>query len=266
MGQMKSNHLFLIPLICSACFVPSSIAWSQSKSPPVGKPTKGVRVPFVGCASDGQKGPQASPKGKYKTVLIDGEHVRQLAYYRAEDGFGVLAPRGWNCFSTYGSNGSSLYVSPNPIDGRSLFSTDWKGFTGEVIQLSVKEGGTSGRFEVAKFIARVFPTYMEFVQNVVTEGIERATDFPQGPYPNDRLKYLSDRALEFETPPNAKGLGTDSRLQSNGMSIRGAAILIGEEPSLVYLSTRLSEENRDLTQDIIKQVEIESADSATQPN
>jgi hypothetical protein len=74
-------------------------------------------------------------------------------------GLGVLAPRGWHCFSTYGSNGSNLFVSPVPIDGKALFSADWKGFMGDVVQLSVMDGGTSGRFEVAKVVARVFPAY-----------------------------------------------------------------------------------------------------------
>ncbi len=32
----------------------------------------------------------------------------RLAYYKAKNGFGILGPRGWHCFSTYGSNGSTL--------------------------------------------------------------------------------------------------------------------------------------------------------------
>jgi hypothetical protein len=266
MPHKRSSRLFLVFLNLATCLLPSSRGFSQTKTPSAGRVTKGTRVTFVGCASDGQMGPRAAPKGDYLTVTVDGVHAKQLAYYKAEYGFGVLAPRGWHCFSTYGSNGSSLYVSPNPIDGKALFSTDWKGLTGEMIQLSVEEGGTSGRFGVAKVIARVFPAYIAFVQNVIKEGFEPAAAFPLGPYSNDKLRYLSDRALEYETPPNAKGLGTDTLLQSNGMPIRGAAILIGEEPSLVYLSTRLSDKNRDLTRNIITQVEIESADAANRPD
>ena len=36
-----------------------------------------------------------------------------LAHYRSEH-LGVLAPRGWHCLETYGSNGASLFVSPDP--------------------------------------------------------------------------------------------------------------------------------------------------------
>ncbi len=106
------------------------------------------RVPFVGCKSDGQAGLLKPPTDKSKDVSIVPEVARQLAYYKAEQGFGVLAPRGWNCFGTYGSGGSNLYITPQPINPALLLSDKWTGFTGPAIQLSGEDGGTSGRFGV----------------------------------------------------------------------------------------------------------------------
>ncbi len=80
-------------------------------------------------------------------------------------------------------------MSPDPIDSKTLLSLDWKGFTGQAVQISVFSGGTSGRFQVAKIVARVFPAYKAFAQNVIAEGIEPASDFPFGPYPSDKLTY-----------------------------------------------------------------------------
>jgi hypothetical protein len=81
------------------------------------QPVKGsdVQVPFVGCEADGQVGAVAAPKKAEKVVKIDAGMAQRLAYYKAEYSPGVLAPRGWYCFGTYGSNGSSLFVSPQLI-------------------------------------------------------------------------------------------------------------------------------------------------------
>ncbi|HUD15381.1 MAG TPA: hypothetical protein VMQ56_17135 [Terracidiphilus sp.] len=219
------------------------------------------RVPFVGCKSDGQMGPLKAPKEDAKKLAVPAELINRLAYYRAEEGFGVLAPRGWHCFSTYGSNGGTLYVTPEPIDGAALLSSGWSGFAGQAIQVSVSVGDTSGRFEVARVIARVFPDLMGFVKDVIAEGIEPAASFPVGPYPTDKLTYRSKKVVEFETPPNSKGLGTDSRLRVNASPIRGVAILFGEEPSLVHASLRLPAGSENLIQTIIGQIEKEAVES-----
>lgn len=184
--------------------------------------------------------------------------ARRLAYYKAENGMGILAPRGWHCFSTYGSSGYNLFVSLEGIDATNMFSTDWKGFAGPAIQISVAEGGTSGRFHVAKVIARIFPDRWQFVRNVVAEGIEPASSFSVGPYPQDKLTYRSKSIVEFETPANTKGLGTASRLQANSNPIRGVAILLSDDDtSLIQLSARLPVQDRDLTTSVLQQVEHE---------
>ena len=136
-----------------------------------------------------------------------------------------------------------------------------KGFTGPVIQISTEIGDTSGRFGVARTIARVFPSHKAFVRRVIAEGIEPASDFPSGPYPKDRLIYKSKEIVEYQTPAQTDGLGTQSRLQKNADPIRGVAILVGSDPDLVFLAARLPPNKADLASIIIRQVELDSAQS-----
>ncbi len=256
---MKKHFLLLASVAAASAFCGGPWIFSQAQ------PATSVavsQVPFVGCASDGQVGPQAAPTGKIKAVAIPAAAAERLAYYKAEYGPGVLAPRGWHCFSTYGSNGGSLFISPDPIDSKALFSNDWKGFPGQAIQISYVSGGTSGRFEVAQVIARVFPAYKKFVQNVIAEGIEPASDFPFGPYANDKLTYRGKNIVEFETPASTEGLGTDSRLLPNTSPIDGVAIITGVDTDMTKLSARLSAEDRDLIPIIVKQVESDAATEA----
>jgi hypothetical protein len=217
-----------------------------------------VIVPFVGCKSEGQVGPRGAPKGDARRVAIPVEATKRLAYYQAENGGGVLAPRGWNCFGTYGSNGSNLYVSPDPISSQDLFSSKWRGFGGAAIQISEISGETSGRFGVAQIIARVFPTHMEFVRNVIAEGIEPASSFPSGPYPQDQLKYISREVVEFTTPANAEGLGTHSHLLAGSDPVKGVVLLDPEESGLTQLCVRMPKDMIDLVPVVTKQLERES--------
>jgi hypothetical protein len=154
-----------------------------------------------------------------------------------------------------------LHQSPT-IDSKTVFSGKWEGFTGSATQISDVYGDTSGRFGVAKTIARVFPAHMGFIRKVIAEGIESAKDFPQGPYPNDKLTYRSKEIVEYQTPANTKGLGTDSRLKENSSPIDGVAMLVSEEPnfeepSLIFLAVRLPPDQADLTHVIIQQTEQE---------
>jgi hypothetical protein len=223
-------------------------------------------IPFVGCASDGQLGPRKAPHGNTKVLTLSPELASKLAYYQAQEGSGVLAPRGWRCFSTYGSNGGSLFVAPQLIDGKLMFSDKWKGFSGPVVQISDSFGGTSGRFEVASIIARVFPAHKAFVANVIAEGMQTAADFPSGPYPKDKLHYRSREAVEYETPPQTEGLGTRSRLQKSDKAVTGVEMLSGpnEELNLVSLAIRLPQGAESLARAIVQQTEREIA--ADPPN
>jgi hypothetical protein len=249
---MKTRRLF-VSLVLSAGVSGSAPAFAQAQSSTPPAQTAVVTVPFVGCASDGQAGPQTAPGRATESAAVPAAVAQRLAFYEAKYGYGVLAPRGWHCFSTYGSSGVNLFVSPEPIDSKTLLSLDWKGFAGQAVEISYVDGGTSGRFEVAKVIARVFPAYKAFVQSVIAEGIEPASDFPSGPYSDDKLTYRSHSGVEFETPANTQGLGTDSRLQMNASAIDGVAIITDGVTDLIQLTLRLSD--RDLIPVIVGQVE-----------
>jgi hypothetical protein len=256
---MKTRRILLTSFVFCAAFAGSQTASGQAKASATPTQSTTVTVPFVGCASDGQVGPLKAPVGKRKVVAIPAAIAQRLAYYKAEYGPGALAPRGWNCFSIYGSDGSNLYVTPDPIDTTVLSSLDWKGFTGQVVAVSDLDGGTSGRFEVAKIIARVFPAYKAFAQSVIAEGLEPASDFPFGPYPSDKLTYRAKNIVEFETPANAQGLGTDSRLQMNASPIDGVAIVSGADTNVTLLSARVPANDSDLIPAMVAQVEKEAA-------
>jgi len=247
--------LFLFAVLtCIHCSL-----FGQVKSPATHVKYAVAPVPFVACESDGQIGPINAPSGRAKTMAIPAEAAQRLAYYKAKEGVGVLAPKGWHCFGVYGSSGAALYVSPDPINSADVLSSSWKGFAGPVVQISLEYGGTSGRFAVAKTIARAFPARKEFVEGVIAEGIEPASSFPYGPYPVDSLKYRGENVVEFSTPARAEGLGTDSRLQKNDSPIRGAVLLVGEAPDLIRVCVRLPSKNIDLSQLIIQQAEREAA-------
>ena len=107
------------------------------------------------------------------------------------------------------------------------------------------DGSTSGRFEVAKRIARLFPEHMDFVRAVVAEGLAPAKDFPQGPFPGDKLTYKTKTLVEFETPAHQDGLGTSSRLLPGDGAITGFVFLSakpGDDAYAVSLEMRLPAE------------------------
>jgi hypothetical protein len=205
------------------------------------------RVPFVGCASDGQLGPMKAPKGVGQIVRMDAGAAQKLAYYKASDAPGVLAPRGWYCFGTYGSSGEDLIVSPQPIT--------WGGTAEAAVSIENLSGDTSGRFPVAEVIARVFPARKAFVQSVI-DGSASGTEFKFGPYPNDKLTVQTDRLVEFQTPARSDGLGTMGQLKPNDDPIDGLAMLRGPTPDLLMLRVRLPRELHDLTPVIIRDLLI----------
>jgi len=213
-----------------------------------------ISVPFVGCAADGQMGPVAAPVGSQSTPVPPASASLHLAYY-ASTHLGVFAPRGWHCFALYGSSGSTLIVTPELHNAGDLFRAETK-LTGPAIELSRIMGGTSGRFEVAKIGARIFPISNSFVQQVIDEGFVPKEEFPTGPYPNDTLTRLSDTEVEFLTTANHEGLGTNDRIAKNSQVISGMAILLPEEDmDLVILAVRLPPEIQALALAIIQAAE-----------
>jgi hypothetical protein len=217
-------------------------------------------VPFVGCEADGQAGPQGAPSGRPVQLSISPKDAARLAYYESGLGRGVIGPRYWHCFQTYGSSGGALIVSPEPIDRKTVFSLRNDGLVGPVIELVYYNGGTSGRMSVAGLIARVFPSRMAFVREVVEMFPFLSNDFPPGPYPGDRLTYKGDDIVEYETPAQTDGLGTHSKmLKKSTAPIRGVVMLVDSTPDSYFLSVRLPSGMTDLAPMIIQQVERDAA-------
>ena len=211
------------------------------------------QVPFVGCAGDGQQGPVAAPKGAAKTIAADAATASRLAYYHAQDSYGVLAPRGWNCFHVYGSSGESLVVAPDRKLG--LETTN---LGGPAVVATLDFGGTSGRFAVAKYAARLFAREEKaFIDGVIAEGIEPRKNFPSGPYPTDRTTFKSARIIEFETPANKDGLGASGLLLKNALPVVGVAKLepTADGPNLFLLRVRLPADQANLASAIIAEAE-----------
>ncbi len=61
--------------------------------------------------------------------------------------------------------------------------------------------------------------------------------------------------VEYRTPAQTDGLGTQSWLPKSDRPIDGVAILVGEDPDLLLLSVRLPSESNALTKVIVDQVE-----------
>lgn len=194
-----------------------------------------VSVPFVGCAADGQTGPQRAPRHRATPRLAPALAAR-IAYYASGD-LAVLGPRGWHCFGLYGSNGSVLIVTPARLGPHQLDS-----LSGPAIQLSYSFGGTSGRFAVAVLIARLFPAHMAFARQVAAEGI-MTEPLPSGPYPADRLARRGQSEVRYLTPGGRDGLGTESHLARGAEPVRGTVLLLSDEandgPDALKLDVRL---------------------------
>jgi hypothetical protein len=211
-------------------------------------------VPFIGCEADGQVGSIDAPQKPKQRMELDARVAQRVAMYQAAIGPSVIGPRGWSCLAIYGSGGATLYLTPEKM--RDVFSSNWMGIAGPGIAASTIEGGTSGRFTVARVAARVFPKERSSILGIIRDYGLQAKDYPFGPLPSDRLRYLDDRTVEYETQPRSEGFGTlVSRLQPTNDAIRGVSIL---KPTfdLRHLAVRIPEPLNDLTPVIIRQFEL----------
>lgn len=218
------------------------------------EPAIALTVPAVGCPSDGQMGPAAAPHLAPHAINLPAELANQLAYYQGEDTPGTLAPKGWHCFVLRGSSGTTTIVAPQPL---SFAALDYrKPLLGPAIEVGYIMGGTSGRFEVAHLIARLFPTHKSFVRKVIAEGIEPAKDFPATPFPKDSLRQINAEKIEYATPANTEGLGTWGRLGKDNAPIRGSVTLLNnDDMDAIYVAMRLSPGQDRLTAAILSQAD-----------
>jgi hypothetical protein len=203
-----------------------------------------AQVPFVGCPGIGgpDPGPWPVPKGAPKVLpSLPTVPAARIAYYRANAGPGVFAPRGWHCQAWGGSNASFIIVAPTappaviplePVKGPGVIAIE-------------SYGGTSGRFEVAEVSARLFPEVMaDFIARVKAEGFEvEGSPFPDfskiKPFPDDQYSYLTPKLVRFTTPAHQEGIGTGIFVPS-GDPVRGVVSLSpGDDRDTDLLSFRI---------------------------
>jgi hypothetical protein len=210
-------------------------------------------------------GPIAAKTGEPVQVRLNVADANRLAFYNNGWSGGVLAPRDWHCFVLYGSNGVFLAVAPDLDPSKGFEVIRKTHFLGPAVVLDLWSGGTSGRFAVATYAARLFPReahdYIERIARM-EDAFDRG-DFRRSlrfkPYPADILKRKSRSQVEFETPAYRDGLGTSGSppISSSPDPIYGVATLSGERewPNLLLLAVRLPGELRSLRQAIVADVE-----------
>jgi hypothetical protein len=104
------------------------------------------------------------------------------------------------------------------------------------------DAGGSGRFHVAIVAAQLFPLVGdEFIARIRQEHLIPDSSFNAEPYPDDQVQYLSDRFVQFTTPPNRTGLGTGGMFETSDLAVRGLIILNlqDETNSLTEVRVRL---------------------------
>jgi hypothetical protein len=199
-------------------------------------PLATVAVPFVGCPADGQDGPRRAPVRGRRPALPASAAAR-LAYYGADvDGIGTLAPRGWRCAVRYGSDGTVMAVAPDAASlSRVLNHGD---ASGPAVVRRISYAGTSGRFEVARVAAALFPSLGVFVSSVASEHLEGP--FRRGLPAGDRATRRGPRETLFTTPSGVRGFGTSSGLGVGPLPVDGIAVVAaGEEPDADVTYARL---------------------------
>jgi hypothetical protein len=163
----------------------------------------------------------------------------QLAYYQAPNSPGVFAPKGWSCHAWNGASGSMLAVTPARLQPPYF---PLPVLTGPAVTIQTSDGMSSGRFHIAIEAAQLFPVFgREFISRVRQEHLLADSTFDARSYPDDQLNYLSDRFVEYTTPANHDGVGTDGLLQASDLPIQGLSILTlnDQEESLTEVHLRL---------------------------
>jgi hypothetical protein len=197
------------------------------------------RVITVDCPANDQTGSARLQAGETMSAPVAPALAGQIAYYRAEHSPGVYAPRGWSCRAWDGSNGSTLVVTPKRMEPP-YFPLPM--ITGPAVMIETSDAASSGRFHVAIVAAQLFPLVgSAFVTRVRQEHLISDSSFDVESYPDDRLIYLSDRLVQFTTPPNRAGLGTAGMFEVSDLPVRGLSIfnLESEANALIEVRVRL---------------------------
>jgi len=65
----------------------------------------------------------------------------------------------------------------------------------------------------------------KFIERVESESLVPAEEFALGPYANDSVRYADSLTVEFTTPANKTGLGTERSFAPSQDAVRGIAVL-----------------------------------------
>jgi hypothetical protein len=198
------------------------------------------RAPSIVCPFSDQAEPSKFQAGESVPIPADQQPLAaQIAFYHAEHSPGVFAPKGWSCRAWSGSNGTFLAVTPQRISPPFY---PLPTITGPAVTIDSWDATSSGRFHVAIIAAQLFAADGgEFSARVRQEHLISDASFNAVHSPDDDLRYLSDRIVEFTTAANRKGLGTDSMLESANWPIRGLITLDlkNESSALTEIRVRL---------------------------
>ena len=224
---MSSWAMSLALLLCCS-------AVSAADTPELQQP-----VPVFECPTNDQPGAARPRTGASMPVPVDGRMAQQIAYYRSLRSPGVYAPRGWQCRGWDGSNGTILVVTPRRLEPPFF---PLPPITAPAVMIQTSDAGSSGRFHVAIVAAQLFALIAdEFIATIRQEHVISDASLQAQPDPDDQIQYISDRLVQFTTPANRTGLGTDGLFEVSEWPVRGLIILNleNEVNSLTEVRVRL---------------------------
>src|SRR5262245_12101598 len=220
-----------------------------------------TKVPAAPCLTTGMTGETSLPNLPTAFILkVPAQLAGKLAYYKGTGAKGVLGPRGWTCRQYFGSSGSRLKIAPTggAFQDDAKYESSMK-YSGELIERSLSIGDTSGRSEVARVAARIFPIVNDFVDQLREQGIiDRSVD----PLPGDTYFHLSPTVAVFRTEQDEEGIAG----RANGVPMLGLAYLMkepGQAPDLTLLKARLTTANGDLVAIILANEILEGDHSSS---
>jgi hypothetical protein len=172
-----------------------------------GVATAGTTVPFVGCKPSAFMDGGTTSSGNPVEVNLPPGVASKLAAYQG-DHFLVLAPLGWSCTYNTAGQDAEIDISPSNIS---------KGKVHPVISERFTDVGTpSNAMHTLGVAEQLFPklitlsdltnetSYLGFLspQQLINSGkIIKVV-------PTDHLKYLSSSIVEYTTPPQTSGIGS----------------------------------------------------------
>jgi len=212
---MRSGAMRMAMLLYCAAAGVAQTATAQQPVP--------VPVPLVDCPTNEQPGASGPRVGVSMPAPVDGRMAPQLAFYRSLNSPGVYAPRGWQCRGWDGSNGTILVVTPRRLEPPFY---PLPGIAGPAVMIQTSDAGSSGRFHVAIVAAQLFGLIAdEFIATIRQEHVVSDSALQAAPDPDDQVQYISDRLVQFTTPANRNGLGTDGLFEMSDRAVRGLIIL-----------------------------------------